>query len=135
MLVDCATCATGLRGHAGAALVAGAALLLSGCAGPLSLFGLGNEAALFRDPALSAQAAGAQVAPGTPRARVRELLGPTRSVRFESGYEIWAYRGSDPGSTARGRAEFIVLFGPDGTVRKTRLRPPGGAAGDNGTHE
>ena len=50
------------------------------------------------------------------KAEVRKALGPASVADFASGYEIWVYENK--------RHEFIVLFGPDGYARKTRLRKP-----------
>lgn len=51
---------------------------------------------------------------GYTRAEARAALGEAKVLRFDSGYEIWAYEwaGSD----------FIVLFAPDGRAAKSRLR-------------
>ncbi|MEO8857255.1 MAG: hypothetical protein ABI343_09730 [Burkholderiaceae bacterium] len=118
-----------LGARAGAGLAIVGSLLLSGCAGPLVLFGMGGDT-LFRDPDLSAQAANATIVLGsTTRAQVRAALGETRMVHFESGYEVWAYRGRSVGSAVPGKTEFVVLFDPSGIVQKTRVRLPG-AAGD-----
>ncbi|HEY0062229.1 MAG TPA: hypothetical protein VGC21_08910 [Telluria sp.] len=68
------------------------------------------------------------VVPGqASTASVRAALGPAHSQQFDNGYQVWDYQ------VARGAgryAEFVILFGPDGVVRKTRLRePPAGHAG------
>lgn len=107
-----------------------ASLLLGGCG---VLFpGLFSGAAVgppFRDADLSMQAASARIVAGRDtRAEVQAALGPGTVVRFDSGYELWAYRGSaTPG--AAGASEFIVLFAPSGVVHRTRIRPVDGAQG------
>lgn len=75
-------------------------------------------------PGTQANAAriGSAVIVGTStRESVRAALGPTRSIAFDSGVEVWLYQ------IPRGRglfSEYVILFGPDGVVRKTRERPP-----------
>jgi hypothetical protein len=78
----------------------------------------------FRDKTLAMQSAQGMVTPGTSsKADVTAALGPAASVvRFDSGYEVWAYREKPPKSTAPG-AEFVILFAPSGIVQKTRIRP------------
>ena len=65
---------------------------------------------------------------GSTKADVFAALGKGNGVAFESGYEVWVYRWLGPEKTARSATEFVILFGPDGKVRKTRIRP--GVAGD-----
>ena len=55
------------------------------------------------------------------RADLLATLGPTRKVVFDSGFESWLYRVPAKGVSWR---ELVVLIGPDGVVRKTRLRAP-----------
>jgi hypothetical protein len=63
----------------------------------------------------------AQVMPGkTTKAGLLSLLGKTDAVVFDSGYEAWLYEIPAGGGKY---AEFVVLIGPDGLVRKTRRRP------------
>ena len=49
-------------------------------------------------------------------------LGPATVIRFDSAYEVWAYRGKTSKAAAPG-AEFVILFAPSGIVKKTRIRP------------
>ena len=79
----------------------------------------------FRDPAMSMQAAGNIVATGTAtKAGVRAALGPATVVGFDSGNEVWVYREKNPREPSKAsKAEFVILFAPDGTVKKTRVRP------------
>ena len=108
-----------------------ACLALPGCAG-LSLFDDGVRTAsppVFPDPALNVQGAAAVVVPGqSTRAQVAALLGPAESFRFDSGYEVWAWRGK-PAKAAPSQPELVVLFSPDGIARKVRVRPAPAAAG------
>lgn len=70
---------------------------------------------------------------------VMALFGKTKSVSFDSGYEVWVYPYAtesnaspsfseilqgikDSGRSTKG--EFVILFGPDGKVHKTRIRLP-----------
>lgn len=52
---------------------------------------------------------------GNSKAQVQGAYGPAAAIRFDTGYEVWAYR--------YGKSEFSVLFAPSGVVEKTRLRP------------
>ncbi len=108
-------------------LVAAASLALCGCASLDSLFddGGGGAAAppAFRNPSLNAQTAAATVVPGqSTKAQVAALLGPAESFRFDSGYEVWAWRGK-PAKAAASQPEVVVLFSPDGVAQKVRVRP------------
>ncbi|HET7364139.1 MAG TPA: hypothetical protein VFJ70_11285 [Burkholderiales bacterium] len=51
---------------------------------------------------------------GYTRAEARAALGAAKVMRFDSGYEIWAYDW--------GGSDFMVLFEPDGRAAKSRLR-------------
>ena len=44
-------------------------------------------------------------------------LGETLVIRFDTGYEVWAYRLENTRS-----GEFVILFAPSGVVTKTRIR-------------
>jgi hypothetical protein len=94
-------------------LTAGAlALLLSACATTPAPPGAQADAGRL------AQA----VVPGvSTRASVLAALGPTRSMQFDSGYQSWLYQIPLGGGAF---AEYVILFGPDGIVRKTRRRDP-----------
>jgi hypothetical protein len=64
----------------------------------------------------------AQVVPGrTTKAELLSMLGKTKAVVFDSGYEAWLY---DIPSGGGRFAEFVVLVDPRGIVAKTRRRPP-----------
>ncbi len=52
---------------------------------------------------------------GKSKAEVQGTFGRPAALRFDTGYEVWAYR--------YGGTEFTVLFSPSGTVSNTRLRP------------
>jgi hypothetical protein len=109
-----------------AALLVLCVVLLGGCAGLSgTLFGQPEPAPLFRDKSTSVQAAqDALVAGRSTRDNVSAALGKATTVRFDSGFEVWAYRGVAPGSVASGTTEFVILFGPDGIVKKSRVRAP-----------
>jgi hypothetical protein len=52
---------------------------------------------------------------GGTKGDVTALLGEATVLRFDSGFELWAYE--------FGATEFVVLFSPFGVVSNTRLRP------------
>ena len=96
----------------------GTVLLLAGCAGALSL--PRPEGPMFRDSRLTPQAAAASIAARrSTRAEVAALLGDADRVAFDNGYEVWVYR-SHP--VHPGEAELVLLFGPDGVVKKVRIK-------------
>jgi hypothetical protein len=104
-------------------LVLACCLGLAACAGPGGRSGADDSQPPFRDQTLSMQSAQGMVIPGTStKAGVAAALGPATVVRFDSGYEVWAYREKQPGSETPG-AEFVILFAPSGVVQKTRIRP------------
>lgn len=105
-------------------------LSLAGCAGTSGLFNSEDAPPPFRDPALSMQNASDAIVTGqSSRADVMAALGPATVVRFDSGYEVWAYRGKTSKAAAPG-AEFVILFAPSGVVKKTRIRPPPDRSGN-----
>lgn len=61
------------------------------------------------------------VAAQTTKAQLLAAFGPTRTVRFDSGVEVWVYQSPAGGGRF---AEFVVLIDPSGIVRKTRIRAP-----------
>lgn len=64
----------------------------------------------------------AQIVPGrTTRAELLAMLGKTKAVVFDSGFEAWLYEIPAGGGKY---AEFVVLIDPQGVVSKTRRRPP-----------
>ncbi|MFP5390336.1 MAG: hypothetical protein ACLGI6_02165 [Gammaproteobacteria bacterium] len=83
--------------------------LLSGCA--ISPAPPGTQVPLTRLQAVAV--------PGATRDSVRAALGDTTRVRFDSGAEVWQYL-----SPAGGGTEFVILFGPDGRISRTRQRAP-----------
>lgn len=57
----------------------------------------------------------------TTKAQLLAAFGPTKNVRFDSGFEAWVYQ--SPAGDGR-FAEFVVLIYPAGIVAKTRTRAP-----------
>lgn len=96
---------------------------LAGCA--LSGPGTVEDASPGVQPASapSLQVAQAAVHAGDTKSQVTAALGAAKGYRFESGWEVWVYRWLGAHRSARGATELVVLFGPDGRVRKTRPRP------------
>ena len=97
---------------------------LVGCAsGSLGLFGGQSSTPPFRDPNLSMQAAINSVTPDqSTKAEVMAALGPATVLKFDSGYEVWAYRAKST-EPASAHAELVILFAPSGIVTKSRIRP------------
>jgi hypothetical protein len=97
-------------------------LLLAGCAllGPGSIDDSGPG--VMHTGAPSPAAAHASAAPGATKAQVLAALGRANTVRFDSGWEVWLYRWPGADRSARGATEVVVLFDPQGTVKKSRLR-------------
>ena len=97
-------------------------LWLAGCAGP-GLFNSGADAPAFSNPAVSMQNAGDAIVIGkTTKAEVMAALGAATVINFDSGFEVWVYRAKSR-APAETKAEFVILFTPDGIVKKTRVRP------------
>ena len=95
---------------------------LAGCAGP-GLLNAGNDAPPFSNPTLSMQNASDSVTVGkSSKTDVLAALGAATVINFDSGYEVWVYRAKSR-EPAEAKAEFVILFSPDGVVKKTRLRP------------
>jgi hypothetical protein len=62
------------------------------------------------------------IVPGrTTKDELLATFGPTRHVRFDSGYEAWVYQ--SPAGAGR-FSEFVILIDPQGVVKKTRQRAP-----------
>ena len=61
------------------------------------------------------------VAGRTTKAELLAAFGPTKNVRFDSGYEAWVYQSPAGGGQF---SEFVVLIDPAGVVSKTRTRAP-----------
>ena len=103
-------------------MVCACSLWVAGCAGP-GLFNNAPDAPPFSNPAMSMQNASDAIVVGkTNKADVMAALGAATVINFDSGFEVWVYRAKsrEPAET---KAEFVVLFAPDGIVKKTRLRP------------
>ena len=103
-------------------IVSACCLGLAACAG-LGQFSTGNDAPSFNNPALSMQSASDSITIGkSSKADVMAALGTATVINFDSGYEVWVY-GAKSREPAETKAEFVILFSPDGVVKKTRLRP------------
>lgn len=61
------------------------------------------------------------VAGQTTRAQLLAAFGPTKNVRFDSGFEAWVYQAPAGGGQF---TEFVVLIDPSGMVSKMRTRAP-----------
>ena len=97
-------------------------LWLAACAGP-GLFSGGSGTQPFSNPLMSMQSASEKIIVGkSSKADVLAALGVTTVINFDSGYEVWVYRAKSR-EPAEAKAEFVILFGTDGLVKKTRLRP------------
>ena len=71
---------------------------------------------------VAAERLGASIVPGrTTKAELLASFGKTRSVVFDSGFEVWLYQSAAGGGRY---AEFVVLIAPSGVVAKTRQRAP-----------
>ncbi|GGC89180.1 hypothetical protein [Undibacterium terreum] len=64
------------------------------------------------------------------RADVMAALGRTKTIRFDSGFEIWLYYQDGQSGRQVPADEFVVLFAPSGVVAKTRVRPSAPALGN-----
>ena len=118
------TMKTPLPGFCRALLVAACCSVLAGCAGQGGFFG--DEKPAFRDPALKVGAARQMLVDGqTTRPEVVAALGPATVIHFDSGREIWVYRGHDAiGARGMSASELVILFSANGVVQKSRIRPP-----------
>ena len=103
-------------------LIFASGLWLAGCAGLAESVTSGSTDVVFSNKSMSIQEAAAAVVIGkSTKADVLAALGPATIIRFDSGHEVWVYRGKPLRAPATG-AEFVVLFAPSGTVQKTRIR-------------
>ena len=97
-------------------------LWLAGCAGGGEPFASSSADVVFSNKSMSVQQATAAVVIGqSTKADVLAALGPATTIRFDSGQEVWVYRGKPLRAPATG-AEFVILFAPSGMVQKTRIR-------------
>ncbi len=108
--------------------------LVAGCAGPFNT----TTTAIAAAPSSDTIAIGKST-----KADVLATLGSTKSISFDSGYEVWVYKVPVQanysagmrelmehallGRGVLGNAEYVVLFDPAGVVAKTRIRPPAGS--------
>ena len=87
-----------------------AAALLAGCA----------TSAAPPGTQVAAERLAATVVPGrTTKAELLAAFGPTKSVVFDSRFEVWVYQTPAGGGRF---AEYVVLIDPQGIVAKTRQR-------------
>ena len=71
---------------------------------------------------VAAERLASTVVPGrTTKAELLAGFGPTRTVVFDSGYEVWLYQSPAGGGRF---AEYVILVDPQGVVAKSRQRPP-----------
>ncbi|MDB5790135.1 MAG: hypothetical protein JWQ80_159 [Massilia sp.] len=64
----------------------------------------------------------ATIVPGrTTKAELLAAFGTTKSVVFDSGFEVWVYQSPAGGGRF---AEYVILIDPQGVVSRTRQRPP-----------
>ena len=104
-------------------LVFASCLWLAGCAGPSAFFRGDESVPAFRDKNMSMPAAmDAIVLGASTKADVLAALGNASVIKFDSGYEVWAYRAKGP-ETEISKPELVILFAPSGIVKKTRIRP------------
>ena len=61
------------------------------------------------------------VTPGQSRDQVRAALGAGTEIAFDNGMQAWLYPPAG-GKAQPGKPEYLVLFGADGRVLKSRLR-------------
>jgi len=87
----------------------------------LALYGCASTPAPMGASVPEAKLTAALVPGQTTRAQMLAALGPTKSVHFDSGYEVWLYQAPADGGRF---AEFVVLVDPRGIVAKTRRRAP-----------
>jgi hypothetical protein len=111
------------RGLAWAALAGALAAGVAGCAVPVAgPLVIEKPESSELAPGVSAQAAREAVVIGkSTRAEVAAALGPATIVRFDSGYEVWVYRTKQTGAAPESASEFVILFAPNGVVKKTRV--------------
>ena len=111
-------------------LVAGC-IGLAGCASvnPTVLLESSQQPPIFQNKNLSLESAAASLQTLATSGRnasqpeVTNLLGKaTSKVRFDNGYEIWVYRNASIKAPASG-TELVLLFAPDGLLKKFRVRP------------
>lgn len=114
-----------VRSSIAAAFCAG----LAGCAGVGGYPNAPDSAAIALREGASTQAAAAAIVAGQSKDSVRAALGRAIEIRFDSGYEVWVYRGQESARRSDARPEFVILFAPSGLVEKTRVRSSDSAPG------
>jgi hypothetical protein len=59
---------------------------------------------------------------GSTKPEVVAALGEAKRLRFDSGFEVWAYQWG-PEKRPLAQAEYVVVFDPTGRVARSRSRP------------
>lgn len=75
--------------------------------------------ASMRKTTIGAERANAVTIGKSTKEEVAATLGETLSIRFDNGYEVWAYR-----LRSSRAAELVILFAPNGVASKIRIRSP-----------
>jgi hypothetical protein len=89
--------------------------------GALALAGCATAPAAPPGAVVPAARIAQAVEPGvTTRAMLLARLGPTTSIRFSSGVEVWRYL--TPGA-AGVYGEYVIVLDPQGVVARARLAP------------
>lgn len=119
---------TGATPHVRAVLLAACCAVMAGCASVGETLRM-DAPGVVRPGAPAAAAAQAAVVIGqSTKAEVKAALGEAAVVPFDSGFEVWVYRWPGAQGTLRAATELVILFGPSGVAKKTRLRPGYGSA-------
>jgi outer membrane protein assembly factor BamE (lipoprotein component of BamABCDE complex) len=101
-----------------------AAACVAGCALPAGTLVIDKPESSLLAGGLTAAAAQQAVTVGqSTKAQVAAALGAATVVKFDSGYEVWVYRGPEVAEARREPDEFVILFSPAGVATRTRVRP------------
>jgi len=97
--------------------VLGCSIALAACA---MLPAAQPDRPMFRDARMTPQAAASTLAlDRSTKAQVAAQLGDADRLAFDNGYEVWVYRDRP---LRAGQQELVLLFGPDGLLKKARTR-------------
>lgn len=102
----------GVRPACALACTLAVASLLAGCAGAPAPPGAQADQSRLATATVPGQAT---------KASVLAALGPTRTIAFDTGYEVWLYQAPRGGAMF---SEYVVLFDPKGVVSKVRQGAP-----------